>query len=74
MAWTKNPGCRIDLDALAERHTLRYKRGQHASVEEDAPLPAQQAVELLAVDQALDRVAAQDARKAKVMEFAGYNC
>jgi len=58
------------LVASARRHRAQKRGGgQHASVEEDVPLPAHQAEELLAVDQALDRLAAQDARKAKVMEL-----
>jgi RNA polymerase sigma-70 factor (ECF subfamily) len=43
--------------------------GNRAEMQDDIPLPAQQAEELLAVDQALDRLARQDERKAKVIEL-----
>jgi RNA polymerase sigma factor (sigma-70 family) len=36
---------------------------------DDIPIPARQVEELLAVDEALDRLARQDARKAKVIEL-----
>jgi RNA polymerase sigma factor (TIGR02999 family) len=43
--------------------------GNRTELPDDIPLPAQQAEELLAVDQALDRLARQDERKAKVIEL-----
>ena len=43
--------------------------GNRADMPEDIPMPAQQSEELLAVDEALDRLARQDARKAKVIEL-----
>jgi RNA polymerase sigma factor (TIGR02999 family) len=43
--------------------------GNRAEMPDDIPIPAQQAEELLAVDQALDRLARQDERKAKVIEL-----
>jgi len=42
--------------------------GNRAELQDDRPLPAQQAEELLAADEALDRLARQDERKAKVIE------
>jgi RNA polymerase sigma factor (TIGR02999 family) len=43
--------------------------GNRAEMQDDIPIPAPQAEELLAVDEALDRLARQDARKAKVIEL-----
>jgi len=43
--------------------------GNRAELPDDIPIPAQQAEELLAVDEALDRLARQDERKAKVIEL-----
>jgi RNA polymerase sigma-70 factor, ECF subfamily len=53
------------------RRNRAQKRGGGNRVElpDDIPIPAQQAEELLAVDEALDRLAHQDARKAKVIEL-----
>jgi RNA polymerase sigma factor (TIGR02999 family) len=43
--------------------------GNRVEMQDDIPIPAQQAEELLAVDQALDRLASQDERKARVIEM-----
>jgi RNA polymerase sigma factor (TIGR02999 family) len=53
------------------RRSRAQKRGGGNRVEmpDDIPVPAQQAAELLAVDEALDRLARQDERKAKVIEM-----
>jgi RNA polymerase sigma factor (TIGR02999 family) len=59
------------LIASARRQRAQ-KRGGGRRIEigeDDVLLPAPQAEELLAVDEALDRLAAQDERKAKVMEL-----
>ncbi len=53
------------------RRNRAQKRGggNRAELPDDIPIPAQQAEELLAVDEALDRLARQDERKAKVIEL-----
>jgi RNA polymerase sigma factor (TIGR02999 family) len=43
--------------------------GNRVEMQDDIPIPAQQAEELLAVGEALDRLARQDERKAKVIEL-----
>jgi RNA polymerase sigma-70 factor (ECF subfamily) len=43
--------------------------GNRVEMQDDIPVPPQQAEELLAVDEALDRLARQDERKAKVIEM-----
>jgi RNA polymerase sigma factor (TIGR02999 family) len=43
--------------------------GNRAEMPDDIPIPAPQAEELLAVDEAIDGLAEQDARKAKVIEL-----
>jgi len=58
------------LIASVRRHRAQKRGGgERAGIEEEVVLPTRQAEELLAVDEALDRLAAQDARKAKVMEL-----
>jgi RNA polymerase sigma-70 factor (ECF subfamily) len=64
------------LIASARRHRTQKRGGGASEVEADMPLSAPQAEELLAVDEALDALAVQDERKAKVMElkhFGGLN-
>jgi len=54
----------------ARRHRAQKRGGgNRAEMQDDTPIPAQQAEELLAVDEALDRLARQDDRKAKVIEL-----
>jgi len=43
--------------------------GIHEELDENLSLPAPQAAEILALDQALERLASQDERKAKVIEL-----
>lgn len=63
------------LIANARRHRAQKRDGgKRVDMEDNFPLPEQQCEELLAVDEALDRLAEQDERKAKVIElkyFAG---
>ena len=54
----------------ARRHNAQKRGGgNRADMPDDLPIPTQQAEELLAVDEALDRLARQDERKAKVIEL-----
>jgi len=53
------------LIANARRQAQKRGGGDRPAVEADVPVPAQQNEEFLAVDQALDRLAAQDERKAQ---------
>jgi RNA polymerase sigma-70 factor (ECF subfamily) len=58
------------LIANVRRSRAQKRDGGHrVEMDEYFPLPTQQSEELLAVDQALDRLAVQDARKAKVIEL-----
>jgi RNA polymerase sigma factor (TIGR02999 family) len=58
------------LVASGRRHHAQKRGGgERAGFEEDTLLSAPQAEELMAVDEALGRLAAQDERKAKVMEL-----
>jgi RNA polymerase sigma factor (TIGR02999 family) len=54
----------------ARRYRAQKRGGGNlVRVDEDVPIPAQQVEELLAVDEALDRLALQDQRKASVIEL-----
>jgi RNA polymerase sigma-70 factor, ECF subfamily len=58
------------LIASARRHRAQKRGGgERDGIGDDVLLPAEQAEELLAVDEALDRLAVQDRRKAKIMEL-----
>jgi len=58
------------LIASARRHRAQKRGGgDRDSLGDDVLLPTEQAEELLAVDEALVRLAGQDQRKAKVMEL-----
>jgi RNA polymerase sigma-70 factor (ECF subfamily) len=65
------------LISNARRRCAQKRGGGHrAEMPDDLPIPAAQSEELLAVDEALDRLAAQDDRKARVIElkyFGGLN-
>lgn len=50
-------------------HAQKRGGGNRAEMQDDIPLPEQQAEELLAVDEALERLARQDERKSKVIEL-----
>jgi RNA polymerase sigma-70 factor (ECF subfamily) len=58
------------LIASARRHRAQKRGGgEQAGIDDQVRLAPQQAEEILAIDQALDRLAAQDVRKARVMEL-----
>src|SRR5580700_4511112 len=57
------------VGSARRRRAQKRGGGERPGSEDDTPLPAYQAEELLAVDEALERLAAQDERKAKVMEL-----
>jgi RNA polymerase sigma-70 factor (ECF subfamily) len=58
------------LIANARRHrALKRGGGEQGIFDEDALLTTSQADQLLAVDEALERLAAQDPRKARIMEL-----
>jgi RNA polymerase sigma factor (TIGR02999 family) len=58
------------LIASARKYRAQKRGGGNpGEMHDDIPIPARQVEELLAVDEALDRLARQDARKAKVIEL-----
>jgi RNA polymerase sigma factor (TIGR02999 family) len=58
------------LISAARRRSAEKRGGGHRiEMPADVPIPAAQSEELLAVDEALERLAAQDERKARVVEL-----
>jgi RNA polymerase sigma factor (TIGR02999 family) len=58
------------LISSARRHRAQKRGGgNQVALEEDIAVPAQQCEELLALDEGLERLAARDPRKAKVIEL-----
>ena len=57
------------ITSARRRRAQKRGGGARVSIDEDVLIPAEQVEELLAVDEALSRLAAQDERKAKVMEL-----
>lgn len=60
---------RILVDHARKRHALKRGSGARADIDLDQLPAAQPAENLLALDQALEQLAAEDARKAKVLEL-----
>ena len=59
----------ILISSARKRYAQKRGGGNRAEMPEEVPIPAAQSEELLAVDEALQRLAAQDERKARIVEM-----